>query len=362
MQDFFIICPLNLESIVLQELKLKWPLFYDTELPSTNIVQGGIEVTLPMEQGLSLNHILKTANRVLLRLKNQKCRDFPKLYNIICKFNWKSITKVEEIKWNITCKKSRLINTTKIENTCTNALKKYFNANKIPQKVLAKKDEYQIQNIFLRIENDDLTLSLDTSGELLHIRGGDSFRGLASIRSTLACALLLSLNEKQDNPKVLIDPMCGTATFLKEARDLFLLPTRKFAYQDWFDRVVLNGKTNKDHTIYNQLIGHDLETSIIERNIKANPGISFKVSDIFSNEEFLFKDLHTTVICNPPYGKRIKLSKNRHVFYTELIQSIKKKYKPDTFGIIIPSDINIPNYHSKLRFFNSGIWLNFYRL
>ncbi len=66
------------------------------------------------------------------------------------------------------------------------------------------------------------------------------------------------------------------------------------------------------------------------------------------------------MICNPPYGKRAKLDRPRDIFFKELIDSTLKSYKPSTFGIIVPSDIQIEGYKKKIRFFNNGIWVNFF--
>lgn len=350
MHKFFLISPLNIENLVQAELIEKWPMFYDSELPVINKVEGGIEVECEMHEGLMLNTFLKIPTRILLRLKEQKCRDLPKLFNIIQKIKWKEYLKSDEVTWKITTKKSRLINTTKIENSCKEALVKYFNANKLPQKILDQKETFINQKIFLRIEDDLLQLSLDTSGESLHIRGGDSFRGLASIRSTLASAMLYKTLKEIHEPINLVDPMCGSATFLKEARD-FYLPNhnRKFAFENWLERIELKENTRKFPI--DNFYGFDIDAEII----KKQKGFKLKQANLFKDENLIENSI---VICNPPYGKRVKLDRERQKYFHDLIDAIKTNINPKCISIILPIDIKINQFKSKEKIFNSGIWVN----
>ena len=77
--------------------------------------------------------------------------------------------------------------------------------------------------------DDEVTLSLDLSGELLHKRGDKIMTGLAPIRENLASLILQEFNQHIKNlppdvqiQKTLIDPMSGSGTFLIEAHDQYL--------------------------------------------------------------------------------------------------------------------------------------------
>ena len=65
------------------------------------------------------------------------------------------------------------------------------------------------------ILKDEVTISLDTSGTPLHKRGYRTLTSEAPIRETLAAALIMLTPWKKD--RILVDPFCGSGTFLIEA-------------------------------------------------------------------------------------------------------------------------------------------------
>jgi len=88
--------------------------------------------------------------------------------------------------------------------------------------------------------HNQCTISLDTSGELLHRRGYRLATAKAPLRETLACAVLALCGWHPDLP--LVDPFCGAGTFaIETARWVLGIPPgwdRPFAFQSWpsFDR------------------------------------------------------------------------------------------------------------------------------
>lgn len=348
---------MGLEKTVWDEISHKWHLFLSSDLPEPSFSLGGIEIETDQESALAINLFSKTANKILLRIKKQKCRDVPKLFNIISKIKWKDYLKRIDVDWNITAHESRLFNSKKIEKACEDGLTKYFNANQLSQKILDQKENFIKPSIYLRFDKDELTISLDTSGELLHIRGGEKFRGNASIRSTLASCLVWEMIKDQDS-FTLLDPMCGSGTFLKETLNFYQLSSRKFPFYDWASEIKIN-KILKDLP-YKNLYGFDLDKNIITKCQETKSIIQFQYQDAFKNAHLESKDL--IIICNPPYGKRVKLSRPREVFFQELVDSFQKYYTPKRIGIILPEDIKLKQKSKKFRIFNSGIWLNFHVL
>ena len=84
MAQFYIIYPLGLSDLGVLELKEKWGLHYpDQNLEILSVDEGGVLISVTMLQGLSLNHILRSPTRILLRVAELKARDFPKLFNKI---------------------------------------------------------------------------------------------------------------------------------------------------------------------------------------------------------------------------------------------------------------------------------------
>jgi putative N6-adenine-specific DNA methylase len=72
--------------------------------------------------------------------------------------------------------------------------------------------------IMARIENDLCTISVDTSGELLHKRGFKVAVNKAPMRETMAALFLRQCG--YDGAEPVVDPMCGSGTFVIEAAEI----------------------------------------------------------------------------------------------------------------------------------------------
>lgn len=298
--------------------------------PKLKIQQGGLEITTELSYGLALNSILRGATRILLRLKTQKCRDYPKLFNIIRKYPWKSFLKQETNEFITNSHRSRLQNTGKIANVAMDGLKAYFQANHIKTK--DRNLNLPPQKIYLRLDEDNLSIALDTSGELLHKRSSLSFRGHASLRENYAALLLwLQLDPIQDYSKLsLYDPMCGTGTFIREAINAGSLVKRKFAYHNW--NLSLEEHQLNDISVWNF---KDYNACDIDPKLKR------KVQDLNLKTKDFFKDqLHSDhiLITNSPYGKRIKIQHSPAAYFKELIHKVQTNPHTKQFGVIIPQE------------------------
>ncbi|EJS91488.1 23S rRNA m(2)G2445 methyltransferase, partial [Pasteurella multocida subsp. multocida str. Anand1_cattle] len=65
------------------------------------------------------------------------------------------------------------------------------------------------------LNREELVISLDLSGDALHMRGYREDTGKAPLRETLAAAIVLRSGWQLGTP--LVDPMCGSGTLLIEA-------------------------------------------------------------------------------------------------------------------------------------------------
>ena len=85
----------------------------------------------------------------------------------------------------------------------------------------------------MRIQNNVCTLSVDTSGAALHQRGFKRAVAKAPMRETLAALFLRACDHQPGEP--VLDPMCGSGTFVIEAAEIAagLQPgrARGFAFQ-----------------------------------------------------------------------------------------------------------------------------------
>ncbi len=367
---FFIQTSVGFEELACIELKLKWAalLIPPSFLDSIKMIKGGFEIEMPVGSGFLLNGLLKIPNRILLRLDSFKCRDFPKLFNKMAKFNWRPFLRGHVPLVAATAATSRLIHTSKIEETVKEAIAKYFEAQP-PKKSHLENPSVVPTTIFVRLENDELTLSIDTSGERLHIRKRRESAGSAPLRESIAAALLLHTwvtNAQADLSHVtLLDPCCGSGTFLFEAIDFFEILDRDFAYHFFplTERIKKEELSNLSQTYrLGKLTGKDLSHEIIENNLlvkRRSP--QYKKIDFIQEDLFTEGQLHdpnTWIITNPPYGKRADLAEYN---FPQMIEQMIKRYKPTLLGFIIPKDfissINIESMKkiSELPFSNGGI-------
>ena len=78
--------------------------------------------------------------------------------------------------------------------------------------------DYPDVRIHVYLNKEEVVVSLDLSGEALHLRGYREDTGQAPLRETLAAAIVLRSGWKKGTP--LVDPMCGSGTLLIEAAQM----------------------------------------------------------------------------------------------------------------------------------------------
>ncbi len=376
-EQFFITTAPNLEKILAKELEMKWPHIADAiKIPYPEKIQihkGGVELETDLQVALTLNHHLKTANRILLRISSFKCRDIPKLFNKLKKIKWNSYLDNRTPLLEISAHGSRLFDSRKIEKAAIDAIAHYRKANPLAHKYHVEDNSLPVPRIFIRFIDDLCTISIDSSGDLLHKRNYRLSSGVAPIRETLAASLLLKLITHIDNDSfTLLDPMCGSGTFLFEAQTFFNCnQQRNFAFYQFPIAKNLKISPQDLPSPWNiKTLGSDLDHNILEIAKEINE--KNDLNTIFSSKDIL-KDNYqefpqnALVILNPPYGKRIKLPEDPKTYFPKLITAIKEKLSPKAFGIIIPATIKfqMPKFCKdvqKIYFSNGGIESYFYIL
>jgi 23S rRNA (guanine2445-N2)-methyltransferase / 23S rRNA (guanine2069-N7)-methyltransferase len=179
--------------------------------------------------------------------------------------------------------------------------------------------------IHVHLDRETAGLSLDLSGESLHRRGYRGGTGEAPLKENLACAILLRAGWPEIAAKggALIDPMCGSGTFLIEAAWMAAdiapsLMRHRFGFEHWLDHVpkVWNelkrdAQSRRDLGLKNlpRMIGRDLDARVLNfaRKNALNAGlghsIEWQAGDLL--EARPVGDAPGLVVTNPPYGERM---------------------------------------------------------
>lgn len=342
--NYFLIIPPGLEQIALEELTSK------TDL--TGVIQaGGIELQGDHQAILNLNATLKIPSRILWRISHFRCRDFPKLFNKTQKIEWNRALTSLNLKVQSSSTNSRLFDSRKIEKSLLQGIAAYHKKNTPPKRILENSKE---QRVYLRFVDDNVTISVDTSGEHLHLRGYRTFIGDAPLRENLAAACAFAFKKHLSSSHTIIDPMCGSGSLLSELRMIDSPSPR-----DDFHYPVIKHASNY---LSNTMIGLDIDSKTVaaakENSKQSNTDIDFKVEDLF--EEKKWEGSPTALLSNLPYGIRIKSK------YTseEICKQMINKFQPDILGVIIPRSekLNLKNYDlkSSLDFSNGGIDVSFH--
>ena len=151
---------------------------------------------------------------------------------------------------------------------------------------------------------------------------------------------LMDLFKGLTTPVTLIDPMCGSATFLTEALNFANpLHLRPFAFET---TPMFKGKMVRLPLVttklpVNKVIGYDLNEILLSK-VKEETDLDLRAQDslltsLKQNEEFV-------MICNPPYGERIKIEGKRGTFLKEAWKKYLESDKPLRFGWVLPSDMD----------------------
>lgn len=355
---FYINCPIGLEKNCLEELKLKAELL-DINIEIVELAEAGMYIEADLSDLRRLQYYLKTCNRILLILDSFKCKDLPKLFQKAQKIDWNSYLLNGEYSLKAVASKSRLNNEKRITQTFEDAMKAYFKA-KPPKKF--KNNQYR-HEIRIRCVDDQLSISIDLSGEHLHQRSGRTNQ-IAPLRETYAAMAYFLLAIKADEVSSLIDPMCGSGSMAMEALNFYEPSRRDFAINhirefEFSPKLKLkNLKTHKISQIhFNDISQKALKTAVgnledleLSESLKIN-STEFDICD--SNVNLPLCD---ALLCNLPYDERIPFSNKQ---YRQSLTQIQKLFSNSACLVIPESKLGLArevlcNIKSEMILFRNG--------
>lgn len=312
MAEFFFIVPVGLEKLAFKELQAKAKIRLGLDLKSEEVrfFKGGLELELNEAKGWACNHFLKIPVRILQRVARFKARDFPQLYKQVQKMNWAPFLRQGPVKIQVSSVSSRLAIKEKIENTVREALDEAERRSPLRKAFLDLP-----QGLWVKIHQDEVTLSLDTSGDPLYKRGGAHFSHPAPLRENLAAALWfdLFLTDRENLVSAdLIDPFCGSGTILLEAMNFNSNRSTPFGFDNFPSSAAKKLKLNLERNPpqFQSAFGYDKNPDFIE-GCQSRKMIEKAISVDFRTVDFFSQDLaqHANdfwLISNPPFGLRLQ--------------------------------------------------------
>jgi len=338
MDSFFAVCAPGLEPFTAQELR-------QLEIEPAAEESGGVLVKGDLATLYRLNLHLRTASRILARLGNFfYATTFPQLQKRLSRLPWERfLTPGQPVSLRATCHSSKLYHSDAVARTVSAALAERLGASSPVLKADEDSDQPP-QLVVVRLDQDKCTVSVDSSGTLLHKRGYRLAVAKAPLRETLAAALLMASGWDKTSP--LLDPFCGSGTIPIEAALMALgIPpgiNRRFAFMDWpaYDKTLwqtLLAEAPSRPTEYPTLQASDRDAGAIQMS-QANAGragvseyIQFKCQAVSSITPppgpggVAPVPARGWVVTNPPYGLRLGEGKDLRNLYAQFGKVLRRK-------------------------------------
>jgi len=345
----------GLEEVLAQEL---------IALGANNVQIGRRAVSFTGDKALlyRANLCLRTALRILVEISRPRNLETSRshtpedaLYDLVKAIDWSKYMNVDNtFAIDVTVYSELFRNSRFVTYKVKDAIADYWmeRAHKRPN---VNTDNPDVR-INVHIANEQVTVSLDSSGESLHKRGYRVATTEAPINEVLAAGMLLMAGWQGQCD--FYDPMCGSGTIPIEAaliaRNIAPGVFRKeFGFERWpdFDAELWNDIYNDDsaerdfaHKIY----GSDASFYAIqqaEKNVKS-AGVQkdvelrqIRMEELkITNDQSPMTNTSPLVMLNPPYGERLASNKDMEDLYGKIGTALKHQFAGATAWIISSND------------------------
>lgn len=327
--EIFLVSPPGFEAAVLAEAQ-------SAGFDGAERVHGGVSLKGGWPDVWRANLDLRSPTRVLVRLEAFHVTHLAQLDKRARRFDWKRVLKPgTPVRVDASCRKSKIYHAGAVKQRFENALKDEIDARIDPDAAV---------NLKIRIDHDLCTISLDSSGEPLHKRGHKPAVAKAPMRETLASLFLRECG--YSGAETVLDPMCGSGTFVIEAAEmaLGLAPgrSRSFAFEQFagFDAGQWQAmrEAGTSRATGARFFGSDRDAGAVEMS-RANAEAA-GVSEVTRFEQCKVIELERPdvepglVIVNPPYGARIGNRKALYGVYDGLGGVLKQRFSGWRVGLV----------------------------
>lgn len=311
------------------------------------LVPGGVEFEGTREVGMRANLWLRVASRVLVRLGMVEAREFALLLRRLRTLPWGAfVAPGAAVRVSASATRCRLYHTGALAENLVLALSSGVRGVKVVKGAGEDEEGNSGLRILLRGQGDAFTVSVDSSGPLLHRRGWRMEGGKAPLRETLAAGLLgLS---GYDGTEAFVDPMCGAGTIALEACALALGRApglgRSFAFEGWpgHGAAVWARLRDEAHAMMKArppaaVLAFDRDPRAVEiarRNAERSGMAEHLRIECATLGQGIAPTPSGLVVLNPPYGRRLATSGARHA--RDMGAALARVFGGWRAGIVVP--------------------------
>ncbi|MGC6173683.1 class I SAM-dependent RNA methyltransferase [Lacrimispora sp. 38-1] len=276
------------------------------------------------------NVFLRTAERVLLKAGSFHAESFEELFQATKTIPWEEYIPSDGKFWvaKASSIKSKLFSPSDIQSIMKKAMVERMKG--------AYKVEWFEENgasfpLRVFLYKDEVTVGIDTTGDSLHKRGYRTLTSKAPITETLAAALIMLTPWNKD--RILVDPFCGSGTFVIEAAMMAanMAPgmNRSFLSEDWKNIIPrkcwYDTMDEANDLVMNDvkvdIQGYDIDPEIVKaaRANAESAGVDHLIHfQQRSVDALSHPKKYGFIITNPPYGERIEEKKNLPELYRQI--------------------------------------------
>ena len=354
--EIFLAAPPGLETVLAAEVRGK-------AFKQPSIVPGGVVTRGGWPEVWRANLWIRGAGRVLARIASFHVGHLAQLDALARRVAWGTVLRPDmPFRVEASCAQSRIYHSGAAAQRIATAIRETLGA--------PESDEAEV-TVMTRIERDLCTISVDTSGEPLHKRGYKAAVNPAPMRETMAALFLMQCG--YDGSEPVLDPMCGSGTFVIEAAEMAarLNPGRhrRFAFEQLasFDAEAWERmrapRPRRETTL--RFHGSDRDAGAIEMS-RANAERA-GVADLTEFRQAAISEITPPagppglVIVNPPYGSRLGDKGKLAPLYQALGRTLTGRFSGWRVGLVaaerslahatglpfLPNDAPVP--HGGLR-------------
>lgn len=345
MNQYFATCPRGLEALLVNELQASGA----RDIKPTD---GGVSFSGELAVCYHANLHSRIATRILVQVGRGKYATEDDLYQAAYKINWPNwfdvkhdfMVKVTGVKCPL---KSLEFATLKIKDAVCDKFRQVVNARPyIDTKTPAVR-------VHAYLTADSYQYYVDTSGNALYQRGNRKASIEAPLRENLAAGILQLTGWKPG--QALLDPMCGSGTFLLEAammalniapglhRNFGFEKLKNFESDTW--KKIKNAALNAvKPATFQKLYGSDMDlraVRVTKQNLtEAGLLETAQISQV-NFTELAPPAEQGVMVANPPYGVRIGEDEELALLYPQMSETLKRKFSGwNTY--FLTNDLRLP--------------------